>query len=228
MKTSQNIITFAPLLAGDFVEVSDDFFNIEEYQIFIETNKSKLGHFAKYLICKLHDSLIIETETTDTKFSIVLNDISTYVFADTIIERNNLTIDTDNISFPIKIDFTTIEKAKYFKVDGNGNMTEIVPFKLDEYLYEQIVSIDNDQIEIVFEFWKSFKGKQPDERFIIALTTTEIQITEKMYTAWQEVFGSRFDNYFQYFRKHFVSDRNVSDHHSCMELIEEYDKIHNN
>lgn len=228
MIISKNITTVAPLLARDFLEISDPVFNIQEYEKFVETNKSRLGLFAKYLICKFHDSWIIETKITDTKFSIVLNDFSTYVFADSIIEKNNLIIDADNISFPIHLDFITKEKAIFYKVDDNGIMTEIEPLNLDEYLYEQVVSIDNEKIEIVFEFWKSFKGNQPGERFIIALTTTEIQITEKTDVAWQQIFGSRFDNYFQYFRKHFDSDRNVSDHHSCMELIEEYDKLNSN
>ena len=223
-----NIMKVAPLLAGDFIEVSDTFFDIEEYQKFIETNKNKLGLFAKYLICKFHDSWIIESKISDNKFSIILNDFSTYVFADSIIEKHNLTIDADYISFPIQLDFTTIDRAKYFKVDNSGNMKEIEPFELDEYLYEQVISIDNDKIELAFEFWKSFKGNQPGERFIVTLTATEIQITEKMYAAWQQVFGSQFDNYFHYFRKHFDSDRNVSDHHSCLELIEEYDKIYSN
>lgn len=225
MIISKNIRTVAPLLAGDFVEVSDQVFNIGEYEKFIEINKSKLGLFANYLICKFHNSTIIETKVTDSRFTIVLNDFSTYVFASSIIEKNNLRIDTDNILFPIQLDFITEGKAIFYRVDDNGSMTEIEPFELDEYLYEQVISINNEIIEIVFELWKSANENQPGERFLITLTTTEIQITEKMDVAWRQVFGSHFDNYFHFFRKHFNSDRNVSDQHSCIELIEEYDKL---
>jgi hypothetical protein len=223
MSNKKNILTVAPFLADDFVEISEIVFDVDQYKQFIRDNKHRLGLFGKYLICKFHDSRIIETNVTDKVFSITLNDFSTYVFADAIIERNNLSIDSDNISFPIQLDFKTISKVSFNEVDDEGNLTEIEPGKLDEYLYEQIISIDNDKIELAFTFWKTFPDDKPGQRFILLLTATDIIITEQQDIAWQQTFGSDFDDYYKYFKQQFDSDRYVSDHHKCLELIDEYD-----
>jgi hypothetical protein len=227
MSNKKNILTVAPFLADDFVEASEIVFDVDQYQQFINDNKKRLGLFSKYLICKLHDSWVIETNITDKLFSVILNDFSTYVFADTIIEKNNLSIDSDNISFPIQLDFKTSSKVIFNEVDDDGTLTEIEPLKLDEYLYEQIISIDNDKIELAFTFWKTFQDDKPGQRFVLLLTATDIIISGRQDEAWQNIFGSDYDNYYQYFKQQFDSDRYVSDHNKCLELIDEYDATKN-
>jgi hypothetical protein len=214
-----NILTVAPMLAEDFVEKSDARFDAGEYQQFIHDNKARLGLFGKYLICKFHDSWVINTNISDNLFSVILNDFSTHVFADAIIEKKNLNIEHEKLVFPIQLDFKTNAKATFNEVDDDGNLTEINPVKLDEYLYEQIISIENNKVEIAFEFWKAKPGK----RFILLLTATEIVVLEKQDNAWKGLFSSEFDDYYQYFKKHFDSDRYVSDYTRCLELVDEYD-----
>lgn len=222
MNIKKNILTVAPFLAGDFVDLDEPIFNIGLYEQFIQNNKQRLGLFGKYLTCKFHDSSVIETIITDNLFSITLNDYSTYIFADTIIDEYNLAIDADNISFPIQLDFKTIGKLTFNEVDEKGNMSEIEPIKLHEYLYEQIISIEKEKIDLAFTFWKTFEGDKPGERYVLLLTASEIEVIEKQDLAWQQTFGSDFDNYYEYFKQQFNSDRFVSDQNICQELIEEY------
>lgn len=139
------------------------------------------------------------------------------------IQDNNLNIDHDKLVFPVQLDFRTNTKVTFSEVDDDGNLTEIEPIKLDEYLYEQVVSVDNNKTELVFIFWKKFKDDKPGQQFILLLTATDITITEQQDKAWQQIFGSDFDDYYQYFKQHFDSDRYVSDYHKCLELIDEYD-----
>lgn len=227
MNRQKNILTVAPFLADDFVEASEIVFDVDQYQQFIQDNKQRFGLFGKYLICKFHDSWVIETNITDKLFSITLNDFSTHVFADAIVEKKNLDIEHEKLVFPIRLDFKTESKVTFNEVDDDGNLTEINPVKLDEYLYEQITSIDNNKVELAFTFWKTFQEDKPGQRFVLLLTATEIVVTEKQDLAWQQIFGSDFDNYYQYFKKHFDSDRYVSDQHRCLELIDEYDTTTN-
>jgi len=86
MTEKRNIQTIAPLLADDFVDLDEPIFDTNKYSVFLDTNIKRLGIFKKYLICKLHDSWVIDVNQDNDKFKIRLNDFSTYVFADTIVE----------------------------------------------------------------------------------------------------------------------------------------------
>src|SRR5690606_4964736 len=114
MTEKRNIQTIAPFLADDFIDLDEPIINIDTYSIYLDNNANRLGTFKKYLICKLHDSWLIDTKQDNDSFKITLNDFSTYVFADTLIEKSNLTIDSNHISFPL-----TIELVGNLKVEFN-------------------------------------------------------------------------------------------------------------
>jgi len=106
MTEKRNIQTIAPLLADDFIDLDEPIFDTDGYSIFLDNNENRLGTFKKSLICKLHDSWEIDTKQDIDSFILTLNDFSTYVFADTLIEKSNLPIDSDNISFPLTIELS--------------------------------------------------------------------------------------------------------------------------
>ena len=155
MTEKRNIQTIAPFLADDFVDLEEPIFDTDKYSIFLDNNADRLGFFKKYLICKLHDSWVININQDNDKFKITLNDFSTYVFADTIIEKYNLPIDSDQISFPLTIELVENLKVEYNTVKDDGTLRQISPTKIDGYLYEQVTQIDQENIEIIFHFWKS-------------------------------------------------------------------------
>ncbi len=225
MTDKRNIRTIAPFLADDFVELDEPIFNTDAYSAFLENNANRLGTFKKYLICKLHDSWIIDVKENTDKFNIILNDYSTYVFADKIIERYNLPIDSDNIAFPLTIELTGNLKVEFNKVDEDGNLIQINQTQLDEYLYEQITHIDKEQIEIVFHFWKSnIKDDKPGERIIVIVSANNLTLTENQDQSWTEIFGDKYDELYNYFKEQFDSERYVSDQNECEKLIDEFEK----
>ena len=223
MSKKKDILTVAPFLADDFEEAGDINFDAFQYQQFIKHHKKRLGLFSRYLICKFHDSWIIDIIIRDNIFSVILNDFSTHVFADAIIEKKYLDIDHDKLVFPVQLDFQINTKVTFNEVDDEGNMTEMEPIKLDVYLNEQIISIDNDKVELALKFWKNAQKKKPGQQIILHLTATGINIKEGQDLAWQQIFGSSFDGYYKYFKQEFDTDRYVSDQHICLELIDEYD-----
>jgi hypothetical protein len=212
-------------LADDFVDLNEPIFDSDKYLDFLDNNANRLGIFKKYLICRLHDSWVIDTKQDNGSFKITLNDFSTYVFADTLIEKSNLPIESDHISFPLTIELAENLKVEFNKVDDDGNLIQIDPIKIDEYLYEQVTHLDQEKIEIVFHFWKSnVKDDKPGERIIVIVSAKDLTITENQDQAWQDIFGDQFNSLYKYFKEQFDSDRYVSDHNECEKLIDEFEQ----
>lgn len=225
MTEYRNIQTIAPFLADDFVDLDEPIFNINDYSVFLDNNTNRLGTFKKYLICKLHDSWIIDTKQDNNSFTITLNDFSTYVFANTLIKKLSLPINSNHISFPLTIELVGNLKVEFNKVDDDGNLIQIEPTKTDEYLYEQITHLDHEKIEIVFHLWKSnLKDDRPGERIIVIISAKNLNIVEKQDQVWKEVFGEKFNCLYNYFKEQFDSDRYVSDQNECEKLIDEFEQ----
>jgi hypothetical protein len=225
MNEPKNIKTTAPFLADAFVDLNEPIFNTEKYSEFLNQNEKRLGLYKKYLVCKLHDSWIINISRQPENFKITLNDFSTYVFAAALIEKFKLPIDADNISFPLTIDLNGNLSVDYYQVDEAGMLKEIQPFDLDEYLYEQVIKIDGERIDIAFHFWKSsVKLDKPGESVIVLASIRHLTLTENQDYAWRELFGDGYDNYYEYFKEQFNSDRYVSDFHECLKLIDEFEQ----
>ena len=228
MNKIKNIQTIAPFLADDFVDLDESIFDTEEYARFLNHNSDRLGIFKKYSFCKLHDSWIIGLKTEKDKFEMALNDFSTFVFADTIIEKYKLPIDPEKISFPLTIKFNGKIEVEYNSVDENGDLRKIDPIDLDVYLYEQITRLDKDCVEIVFHLWKSnLKEDKPGERIIVIASGQDLIISENQDKAWVETFGNDYDKIYDYFKEQVNSDRYVSDHNECEKLIDEFEKMTN-
>jgi hypothetical protein len=226
MNDKRNIQTIAPFLADDFVDLEESIFETEEYSKFLKQNSNRLGIFKKYSFCKLHDSWIIGIKSENDRLEITLNDFSTFVFADTIIEKYKLPIDPEKISFPLTIEFKGDIEIEYNSVDENGDLRKIDPIDLNEYLYEQITKLDKECVEIVFHLWKSnLKEDKPGERIILIASGKDLIITENQDKAWIETFGHDYDKIYDYFKEQFDSDRYVSDHNECEKLIEEFENM---
>jgi hypothetical protein len=226
MNDIRNIQTIAPFLADDFVDLDESIFDTEEYSRFLNQNSDLLGFFKKYSFCKLHDSWIIWIKNGKDRLEMTLNDFSTFVFADTIIEKYKLPIDPDKISFPLTIEFIGDIEIEYNSVEENGDLRKIDPIDLDVYLYEQITRLDKECVEIVFHLWKSnLKEDKPGERIIVIVSGKDLVINENQDKAWIETFGHGYDKIYDYFKEQFDSDRYVSDHNECEKLIEEFENM---
>jgi hypothetical protein len=214
-----NIKEIAPFLADDFIEPSELSFDIDKYSHFLKINGQKLGTYNKYLICKLHDSWVINISMTGNEFLISLNDFSTHIFADTIIEKNQMPLDSENLIFPLDLVFKKNLRIDYYKVNDKGKLLPTDAIKLDVYLYEQVLTISEDKIKIAFNFWNDLLGQW----IILIVSASELNVIENQDEAWQRIFGNKFDNYYNYFKNQFNSNRYVSDLNICSELIDELD-----
>src|SRR5690606_29598361 len=176
-----------------FVDLEIDATTFEKNNKLVADNAQRLGLYHKYLGL-LHDSWFIETNITTDQFSITLNDFTTHVFSDVIVDKKKLNIDHDKLVFPIQVDFKTTNLT-FNTVDEDGSIQTIKPTTIDEYLYEQIISIDNEKIEIGLVVWKNRIKKKPGQHILILLTVKNIILTELHANAWTEIFGNAYDNY---------------------------------
>jgi hypothetical protein len=218
---TRNIQDIAPLLADHFVDFESDVKTLEENNKLVADNAQRLGLYHKYLGL-LHDSWIIKTNITTDKFSITLNDFTTHVFSDVIVDKKKIKIDHDKLVFPIQIDFETTNLT-FNTVDENGKIQRIEPTTIDEYLYEQIISIDNEKIEIGLVVWKNGIKKKSGQHILILMTVKNIILTELQDNAWTKIFGNAYDNYYKYFKAQLDTGRYLSDQSICYELYDEYE-----
>ncbi len=212
----------APLLADDFIDFEVNSKTRKKYSKLIDENSQRLGLYHKYLGL-LNDSRFVKTNITSDKFSITLNDFTTHVFSDVIVDKNKLGIDHDKLVFPVQVDFETISLT-FNTVDEDGIIQSIEPTTINEYLYEQIISIDNDKIEIGLVAWKDGIEEERGKHILILMEVKNIILTELQAKAWNEIFGNAYDNYYKYFKTQLDSGRYLSDQSICCELYDEYER----
>lgn len=218
---TRNIQDIAPLLADHFLDIQSDTSTFEKNNKLVADNAQRLGLYHKYLGL-LHDSRFIKTNITADKCSITLNDFSTHVFSAVLVDKKKLDIDHGILVFPIQLDFETTNLT-FNTVDEDGNIKYIEPTTINEYLYEQVISIDNDKIEIGLVVWKDGIDDKPGQHILILMSVRIITLTELQDNAWAEIFGNTYDNYYTYFKTELATGRYLSDQSNCNELLDEYE-----
>ena len=219
---TRNIQDIALLLADHFIDIEIDDKVFEENNKLVEENAQRLGLYYKYLGL-LHDSWFINSNITENKFSITLNDFTTHVFSDVIVDKKKIEIEHSKLVFPIQLDFETTNLT-FNTVDEEGNIQTIEPIIINEYLYEQVISIDNDKMEIGLIVWKDGINDLPGEHILILMSVKSITVTELQDNAWKELFGNTYDNYYEYFKMQFDTGRYLSDQPNCYELYDEFER----
>jgi hypothetical protein len=218
---TKNIKDIAPLLAYHYLDIDVDLARSEFMDKLVVTNAQRFVIYKNYLGL-LHDSWVIKTNITEDKFSITLNDFTTHVFSDVIVDKKKLSIAHNKLVFPIQLEFETTNLT-FNTVNEEGNIQPIAPTSIDEYLYEEVISIDKEIIEIGLIVWKNGNSRKPSQQILILMTVKNIRVTELQDEAWTEIFGNAYDNYYQYFKAQLETGRYLSDQPSCYELYAEYE-----
>ena len=225
MTGKRNILEIAPFLADHFIDFDEPIFDINRYSHFLKENSERLGNLKKYLTGKLHDSWITELDIDSDKLRINLNDFSTHVFSDAIVEKFKIKFDHDKLVFPITLEMKGNLKVEFLRVEENGDLINIDQISVDEYLGEQVLNINLDQFEIAFELGHDNPNEDlPGERILMIVTAKELKLTENQGLAWNNIFGNKYDDYYQYFKEQFESDRYVSDYSVCLKLVDEFEQ----
>lgn len=172
---NKRIQDIAPLLAENFIDFETDSLMREKYCTLIVNNSLRLGLYYRYLN-NLHDSWIIGTKMSEATYSLTLNDFKTHVFADTLISKKGLKFEHDKLIFPIQIDFE-INDLTFNTVDDDGFISKIKPTRIDEYLYEQILTVDSERIEIALGVWKNNKRKL-GQQILVLIDSKSILVSE--------------------------------------------------
>jgi hypothetical protein len=154
-----------------------------------------------------------------------LNDFTTHVFADAIVEKFQVDVEHDKLVFPVILELKGNLNMQFFRVEEYGDLESIDQISVDEYLGEQILKLNDDLIEIAFELWHTNPNEDlPGERILMIASAKELNLTENQDEAWNEIFGKKYDDYYQYFKEQFESARYVSDYTECLKLVDEYEE----
>lgn len=213
-----NIVDVAPLLATHFIDVDSDLKLIKANAQLLINNRERIGKYYDYQN-RLHDSWIINTTITESKFTFVLNDFVTHVFADAIIEKKQLVIEHDKLVFPVIIEFD-VNNISFNTVEEDGELIIIEPTFIDEYLDEQIIKVNQDKVDVGLVVWKKNDGK-PGKRILVLIDATNICLTEQQDQAWHNIFGNKYNKHYQYFKEQLKTGRFLADMNECLKLIGE-------
>lgn len=221
----KNIKEAAPLLAYYFIDEDLNASLFEANKRMTDRWTHRLGLFRKY-IGVLHDSPIIESEIADAKFSLVLNDFETHLFACTVAAKNHDAVDHDRLVFPLRFDFETT-RVVFHLVDAEGDLPIIAPTAVNTYLAGQIVSVDHDEMEIALLVSKEGADDGPYETILIVMRVKELGVTEYQDLAWLDLFDETYKGCYTFFKEQRSKGRYLSDQSQCMALYEEYSATHN-
>lgn len=224
-----NIRDIAPNLAPDFMDIDSDQTAVGAYKGFLETHAHQLGAYRNYLNGRLHDSWVRTLSITKRDFTIVLNDFATHVYADVIVARKLITIDHDRLVFPIVLTFEDVELT-FNKVDEHGSIQRIQPSHFNEYLSEEIISVNDESITLAVVVWKDGKRRgnkrqRPGSRILLLITTKRIRVDEMQGLAWNRVFGPALAPYYDYFDAQRTSGRFGCDLQSGQAIADEFEQL---
>ncbi|WP_424244237.1 hypothetical protein Dip510_001438 [Elusimicrobium posterum] len=216
----------APTLTGNFTE------NEPSEAIWIEYRK-KINKFKKtenpllkkYFFYGLHDSPIISVKKINKKdLEFIVNDGNCLEFACALINKKKLNIDTDKLQFPIKLASMGTKHLSLNIVDcESGKITPCRLRKIDEYLYEEVITFSPGNIEIAFDLWS--KNSNPTNRYLLLLACAHLNLTEGQSTAWQKYFGNKYDKYYNHFNQKRENGEYLADYSICEKLIDEIDNF---
>jgi adenine-specific DNA methylase len=223
-KNPKNIRNISSKLAYFIVDIEDEVakeaFSDEEK--LINANKERLGTFTRYSKSFLHDSEVLRSEVSATGYVLLVNDFTTHVFADAIVETKGVHIPHEELVFPLELEFNDFSEFSSYTIDLSGALVEAEPDQLDEYLYDEILEI-GEEISMGIILWKKSK-KRGGDYVLILLKAKEINVKEMQRKAWTKCFGNSYDDYYNYFLSELEKGRYLSGITKCIELIGEFDK----
>lgn len=219
--TTNRIQKLAPSLLGTFteIEVPDYIRATHTYHEKIEVYKNRNEQVTKYFSGQMHDWSILEMKKINRKdLFLRLNDYSTLEFAYALIRKKGLSINESELMFPIEFNSSGTIHLSLNTVGNEGTISPCRFRQMQDYLYEEILVWEENQIEIAFNFWKR-------NSFLLLLSCSHIEIKEYQGQAWREFFGKKYDVYYHYFETERNKGRFLTDYSLCQLLIDEIESL---
>ncbi len=225
IEETNKIQKLAPILVEHFMDWEVAKSEWDLYREKIEKYKQYIGLAQKYFFYNSHDSDILSLKKINKNdLQFILNDISTLEFAYALINKKGLDIGECKLEFPIEITSKGTKHLSLNTVDENsGDIHPCKLRKLNEYLYEEIITREENKIEIAFDLWSN--KKNPANRYLLLLSCMQLHIEEKQSVAWQKYFGDVYDDYYKYFTMKRDQGVFLSDYSLCEKLIDEYETL---
>ena len=180
----------------------------------------------------LHDSYVLSREKTDDKYILWLNDVATRDFAGAVCDKKGIQFN-DDMEFPLGIVASDVKHVSLCAVNKrSGRIMPCRHAKLHEYLLEEIISWDEDSVEIAFVLtgWQIHVPGRSRKEFrnahsLLLISCGQLSIDEKQDAAWQKYFGHDCDDYYAFFKRKRNEGVFLSDYSECCELIDKFDTV---
>ena len=220
--TEDTIQEIAPTLVENFTEIDVEKAVYENYIKKIKNYKNSIGIAAKYFFYNLHDSEILSLKKVSRKdLFLQVNDFSTLEFACALIDNKKLNINKKDLKFPLELISKNTKHLSLNIVKLDGKIYPCRFRQLNEYLYEEIISWEENHIEIAFDLWKQDTNLS---RFLLLLVCEKLEFVEKQKSAWLGYFGTEYDCYYLAFEKARDEGVFLNDYSQCKKMIEEIEK----
>lgn len=215
----KNVLDIAPQLAYYLLDdVETSVFDSVDLP---DSAKHRIGRYYEHFGL-LHDSWILKTTVTPQNFQISLNDFTTHVFAEALVLKKRLNIKDERLVFKIDIEFE-IQAVTFNTVDDDGLLDEIKPINVNEYLYEQVISVTDSLIDIGLIAWVSSQKRKPGKHILILVRANSISLNDHRDRDWESIFSNDYDIYYTRFKAELSAGRYLSDQSLCNILIDEID-----
>jgi hypothetical protein len=212
-----NIKELAPTFVENYTDENVPKSVYENYTKKIEKYKEYIGTGSKYFFGHLHDSDILVCKNDNGNLYLKVNEMATFEFACALIDKMKLKINKQKIIFPLEIISEHTNHLSLNIVDIDGKIYENKFVKLNEYLYEEIIEWNNENIKIAFDLW-SHKLKQ--NRHLLILSCEKLIISEKQSIYWKKYFGEEYNKYYDIFLEKRNKGEYLSDYSLCEKLID--------
>ena len=230
--SSKYIQDIAPVLAHWFINDYDEEKNMEIQRAYYERFKAMDEGFklTRMGFHSLHDSYILSKEKTDNQYILWLNDVATCDFAGALRNKKGLRINGEMV-FPLGIAASDLSHLSLNKVnDRTGRLMPCRPGKLKEYLSEEIISWDENGVEIAFVLIGGRKRvprtsvrRFSYDRALLLIACKHLHVEQQQDAAWEAYFGHEFDEYYNFFKDKRNNGEYVADYSQCCKLIDEFD-----
>ena len=194
---SNNIKDIVPVLANVFLEdyvLSNDL--LAEYQGYYNLKQDALGTLTKYFNNQMSDYEILSMNCDNDCLKIEINDLNYCLMAEEMVREKNLSIEIQDFKFPCTFCFQGIQHYTISQVGANGELVEIPDYSLvsnAQILFDQLIYVDNDNIEIGFSIWKYMGGT--GHNFLLLISAKTCQVIETQIELFDKLINSNISEF---------------------------------
>jgi hypothetical protein len=169
---------------------------LSEYQGYYNLKQDALGTLTKYFNNQMSDYEILSMKSDNDCLKIEINDLNYCLMAEEMVREKNLNIEIQDLKFPCTLCFQGIQHYTISQVGTNGELVEIPDYSLvsnAQILFDQLIYVDNDNIEIGFSIWKYMGGT--GHNFLLLISAKTCQVLETQIELFDKLINSNMSEF---------------------------------